>query len=147
MATPIGIDIEIEGGEELLASIKAMGIDVQKILREAALRGARVIVDAANERAPGPHNASEVKKDSAERVEVDIGPDEDHWYYRFFETGAGRHEITGDPLAWGEGAEDVVTGRVLHPGMAARPFLRPAVDENEGKTADAVGQVLRGAIE
>jgi hypothetical protein len=86
------IDMTIEGGEELLKEIKRLGIDVEAMLKAAVLRGAEVIADAANERAPGPHNGVEVDKESKGSVTVNIGPDEDHWYYRFFETGAGRHE-------------------------------------------------------
>ena len=116
-------------------------------LEAAALVGATLFEEAAQPLAPGPHIDKDVAERSKERVSVDVGPDDDHWYYRFFETGAGAHEITGSPLVF-EGREDlVVTGRVDHPGMAAQPFLRPAFDGEKDRATDAVGDELRKAVE
>ena len=94
--------------------------------------------------------AEEVKVSDA-AVEVGIGPDKDHWYYQFFETGAGRHPIGPESkkairFPGAEGQELVRFG-VTHPGMAARPFLRPALDGQKAEAVRALGQELRRRIE
>lgn len=139
--------VKIEGGEELLEKLRAMGIDVRKVLKEATLAGAEEIRRPANHDAPGPHIIAEVMASDKNSATVGIGPDEDHWYYQFFETGAQPHKITGAPLAF-EGEEGtIIIGRVSHPGMTASPFLRPAFDRHKGDAEQSVGDKLRGVIE
>jgi HK97 gp10 family phage protein len=138
------ISVTIEGGAELLAALRRAGADVDGELESAALIGAAVIEAAAERLAPGPYLEKEVSEREKGRVTVDIGPDEDHWHYRFFETGAAPHRITGNPwLAW----DDVVVRSVDHPGMAAQPFMRPAFDQKRGEAADAFGEALRKVLE
>lgn len=141
------IVVRIEGGEELLRKLKKLGVDVRGVLKAAALAGAEEIRVPANRAAPGPHVVAEVTESRKEYATVGIGPDEEHWYYRFMETGATAHEITGAPLAFEIGGDLVVTGRVGHPGMAARPFLRPAFDRHKGAAEKGVGEKLKKVIE
>lgn len=144
---PRNIVVRIEGGEELLRKLQQMGVDVKGALEAAALEGAEEIRRPANQDAPGPHIVAEVVEADKKGCMVDIGPDKDRWYYRFIELGAQAHEITGAPLAF-EGKEGtVITGRVGHPGMAARPFLRPAFDRHKDDAEKAVGERLRKVIE
>jgi HK97 gp10 family phage protein len=141
------VKVTIEGGEELLRKLQKMGVDVREALREAALEGAEAIRGPANQSAPGPHIIAEVVGSDQKGVTVAIGPDEEHWYYRFFESGAQAHEITGTPLVFQGEEGTVVTGRVGHPGMAARPFLRPAFDRHKDDAEAGVGEKLRKIIE
>lgn len=137
----------VGGGERLLKRMEEMGVEVDNALEAAALLGAGVIEQAAEPMAPGPYVEKDVTEKSKERVAVDIGPDGEHWYYRFFETGAGRHRITGEPLVFEGRSGTVVTVEVDHPGMEARPFLRPAFDGEQGRAVDAVGDRLKKAVE
>lgn len=138
-----GVTVVVEGGEELLRALRRAGVNVDSALEAAAMLGAAVMEDAMVPLAPGPGIATEVTEKGPGYVAVDVGPDEDHWYYRFFETGTGPHAITGSPwLAW----DDVVTRRVSHPGMAARPFMRPAFDGSSGAAAETVGEELRRVL-
>ena len=137
------ISVKVDGGEGLIRKLEAMGKNVSDELEPAALAGAGVIQIAANMRAPGPHVEMDVAERGDRRVSVDIGPDEAHWYYRFFETGAGPHEITGSPLVFPGREGTVVTGRVMHPGMAASPFLRPAMDEQKDNAVETYGKQIR----
>ena len=62
----------------------------------------------------------------------------------------GRHPIGPESgkaikFAGAEGQEMVRFG-VTHPGMAARPFLRPALDGQKGRAVEAVGGELRRRI-
>lgn len=141
------VSVTVEGGEGLLRKLRQIGADVESELEAAALVGAAVIQNAANPLAPGPHVETEVAEKSPERVVVEIGPDEAHWYYRFFETGAGPHGITGEPLVFEGRTGTVVVPGVSHPGMAARPFLRPAFDGSSDRAADKVGEALKRVVE
>lgn len=143
------ITVRIEGGEELRRKLRELGEAMAgTALRKAGEAGAKVLQSAANSRAPGPHVETEVVETGADSVTVAIGPDKDHFYYQFFETGAAAHDIKGRPLLVFEGREGTVfTPGVKHPGMGARPFLRPAIDEQGDAAAKAAGDVLRAEIE
>lgn len=142
------VDVHVEGGEALMAAIVELGLSVRRELRQAGRAGAEVIRQAAEANAPGPHIEIDVVSATGEQVVIDIGPDADHWHYRFAETGAAPHEIRGNPLLAFAGQNGlVVTRRVSHPGMAARPFLRPAHDGSRTAAADEFGAALRERIE
>lgn len=43
-------------------------------------------------------------------------------------------------------AGNLVGGKVMHPGAKAKPFLRPAVDENQSQIVKAVGERIKARI-
>ena len=140
------ITVSLEGGEDLLKAIRNADMSVRSVLRAATLAGGQVVASAAAGSAPGPEIIAEVLEASAAGVEVGIGPDKEHWFYQFLETGAAAHEITGTPLIF-EGREGMVkTAKVSHPGMAARPFLRPAHDSTQTEQSDTLGAKIREAL-
>jgi HK97 gp10 family phage protein len=146
---PDTIQVKLEGGEELLEALRAIDANIKGAVKAATLAAAQPILDMANGLAPGPHVIADVVSVTTAGAEVAIGPDAEHWYYRFHETGAASHEITakGSPLQF-EGRDGLVrTARVSHPGMAARPFLRPAQDSKKGEATDEMGARLRIEIE
>ena len=143
---PTGITVKVED-TELLRDLKKMGVDVNEVLEAALAAGAKIIEDEANRRAPGPHITTGDFKKRGMSAEISVGPDDDHWYYRFFETGATPHGISGNRLLrFLVGGDEVFARHVSHPGMAAKPFLRPAADENENQTRDAIGDKLKKAL-
>lgn len=137
------VTVRVEGSEELIKKLMAVGADVGKILEAAATAGAAVIANEANTLAPRPIIRSETVERSSARVTVDTGPPDEVWFWRFLETGAQPHKITGNPLVFEGRAGVVVTGAVDHPGMAARPFLRPAFDGQKDNARDEVGSVIK----
>lgn len=139
--------VRIEGGEVLLRRLHELGVNVQDVLEAATVAGAELVREAAEGRAPGPHVERETVRRSQERCEVDVGPDKEHWYYRFAETGARAHGISGDPLVFEGSSGLVVTRHVDHPGTPQRPFLRPAMDGNEGEVEKRMGDHFLGAVE
>ncbi len=144
------IRMTIKGDKELLKKIKALGSGVEQVLEPAALAGAEVIKDQANSLAPGPHIETEVTEKSRTKAKGEIGPDKDHWYYRFFETGTAPHEITpknAGGLQFMGAGELIVRMIVHHPGMAANPFLRPAMDEKKKPAVDATGAEFKREID
>lgn len=140
------------GEDDLRQALKELQDAAKKALQEAVKAGAQVVMDEANRNAPGPHVISKVSKRRNDYAEVEIGPDKDHWYYQFFETGATAHEIPKKKSAGllhftGSGGDDVFTGKANHPGMPAKPFLRPAIDEHGDEARERAGAVLREVIE
>lgn len=146
------VTVTVEGAEELRAAFARLERAVRgPALERAAMAGAEVIRDEARRRGPGPAIEVEVVKEADEAVLVGIGPDKDHWYYGFFETGVSRHKITphkGKALVFqGREGGEVVRVVVDHQGMPAQPFLRPAIDGRKDEAAAAAGEALRREIE
>lgn len=57
---------------------------------------------------------------------------------------AARGDVTGDTETQALRINgQFVTGAVLHPGIAARPFLRPALDRKQAEVIAAIGARLR----
>lgn len=143
-------ELKIEGDKELVAILQRLGKGLLESVEAATAKGAEVAVSAAKQRAPGPYIEAEVGKVERGKAEFTIGPDKAHWYYIFSETGATRHEIDGHvrkALRFDIGGEEVILKRVKHPGMAAEPFLRPALEENQERIKAAMGETFREVIE
>jgi HK97 gp10 family phage protein len=140
--------VELIGDKELMEKIHKMGDLVRQANSKAARAGAEPIKEQANANAPGPHIlALQSKINSTEdQAIVDIAPDKDHWYYQFLETGATAHEIKGNPLAFEGENGPVITKSVHHPGIAARPFLRPAMANNRDEVQKIAGEVFLAEI-
>lgn len=144
------LGVKIEGGEELFRKLEALGVNLREVLVKAVEAGGEVIGDDAETKSPGDGLTVEILSKKANSVEVGIGPDKEHWYYRFFELGAQPHEIsaeTAKALAFEGGGGMVFAGSVAHPGMPARPFLRPAITDKAEQASTAVGSVLEKSLE
>jgi len=136
-------EFKIEGDQELKAILAKIGKGLLESVEAATAKGAEVAVQAAKQRAPGPFIEAEVMKVEKGKAEIKIGPDKAHWYYIFTETGASRHEIDGHvrkALKFSYGGEEVILKSVRHPGMAASPFLRPALEENQERIKAVMGE-------
>jgi len=139
-----GFRAEIKGDKEFYKKLRAMASQMSTVLESAAEAGAEIVRDEANHLAPGPNIEIDLAKKTREFAEVEIGPDDDHWYYRFFETGAQPHEITpknkGGLTLPGRDGEMIVRVLAEHGGMGASPFLRPAFDEKKSQAEEATGK-------
>lgn len=147
MPRPMSVNVKIDDGA-IGRKLKAMGTAAERVLSAAVMAGAKVILGAANPLAPDPILLAEVTERSPRRAVAEVGPPDQKWYWMFYETGAVAHEITGHPLAFMIDDGDLITtGRVLHPGMAAQPFLRPAWDSQHQNAATRAGNEFKGVIE
>lgn len=160
----------------------------EEIVRDALKAGGEIILAAAKSKAPGPYvfldvlKASEMKqlvgKKLGRQVKQGslyavIGPDKDHWYYRFKEFGVqahgvGRRKMTR-PLQnalknrvhrarvrTAQGRKSIryrpallLQGEVFAKrvrGFHATPFLRPAFDENQGRAIAMMIKVINDGI-
>lgn len=137
------MQVKVTGDAELMRKLARLGVKASDVLEAATQAAAKVIETEANGMAPGPNIRQETTEKAKSRVVVAVGPIKEKWYYRFHETGTKPHTIKGRPyLAFG----GIVVGEVQHPGMAARPFLRPAIDAHGEEATEASGAVLRAAI-
>lgn len=170
--------VTVEGGDELTHKLRLAGDQVTDILPQAGQAGGDLIRDFALTGAPGPHVIAEAGRPwNAKQVTFLVGPDRDHWYYRFFEFGVQPFEIDMISKRSSRSAVDrkrsakigrEVTKRgrsiksdfravrfgldsifsVVRPGgFAAKPFLRKAVREHNYAIADRVGTVFKRVLD
>lgn len=136
--------------EELRRKLGKLAASVQReALGRALMAGGEVIEAAANAKAPGPNIHAEIDKELTPTLAaVSVGPDKRHWYYQFAETGAQPHEIGPKrrsqlkAIRFSGAQGDVFARVVSHPGAPARPFLRPAIVENEQRALEATYAAL-----
>jgi hypothetical protein len=145
------VTVKLEGAEELQAAIMQLDRAVRgSTIERAGLAGAEVIRDLARGKAPGPYVDLEVPRQSDVAIEYGIGPDAEHWYYGFLETGVKPHSFgpaSKKALAFAGSEGEQVVIRVDHPGFPADPFLRPAIDGGKEEATAEAGRVLKAAIE
>ena len=116
-------------GEELLrARIRMLQAKVKSALEEATTAGAEVVRDEARTLAPrrayetdaghlADNSLVQVVKSTPTTCKVRVGPGKAHFYGRFLETGTIK--------------------------MAARPFLRPALDSKVDEAIKTMAHVLK----
>ncbi len=132
-----GLSIKVEG----ITAIERKLLDLtanlgDQILEEAAMAAGAIIRDDAKLRAPRATGEGaksiivEVVEREPGRVVVGVGPDKEHFYMRFHETGVGPHLIK-------RGGKTI-----KHPGHGATPFLRPALDEKKDEAKAAAAAVI-----
>lgn len=119
--------IKIEGGKELAAKLKALETRLGgKILKSAVQDGADLIERSAREKVPirtGLLKRSidtEVEVASATRASINIGYDKLAWYGHMVEGGTLR--------------------------APAKPFLRPSLDENQGRVVALIMAKLKREV-
>ena len=137
------IRIEVRNLDEVKRILEQLGPRAKGALPAAVEEGAKVLAAKIAENAPGPHIAYEMNGSSAL-----VGPDKAHFYYAYFETGTRPHRVeprTAKALHWGGG--DAFSAGHTVGGIAAAPFMRPAVDEGADEVGAAVGRVLVEALE
>jgi len=125
-----GMTIELTGMDELIKNLEAVSKDISKDLARCVRKGGEIIRDAAkaNIRAQGLidtgalHDNMSINTTEKDRsqVEVTIGPGKKQFYGYFHEYGTSK--------------------------MKARPFLRPAYDENIEKVQDVIAEELKKTI-
>lgn len=111
---------KLEGMQELLKKLETLGNEAEQVKQEALVAGAKVVQQAASQKAPrdtGKLAENIVISDIKEDGTVDIGPDRDRFYGLFLEFGTSK--------------------------MSARPFLQPAFEENKEQVQQKMADVIR----
>ena len=141
------IRYDLEGADELIEYFKLLGIEVNNHLAGVVLAGGEYLKDEIAILAPGDGIAVQLIEDKPGIAVVAIGPDQEHWYYRLFETGAASHEIKPDQkkaLQLADYSFKMIV--VNHPGVPATPFMRPATDSKKNKVFEVIADYLRKLI-
>lgn len=141
----MNVRVEIENLEELKRALANVENGMKNVLAKAVLAGAEFVEMEANADGPGPFNAKELTVNRKTRAEAAVGPDKDHWYYKFQETGVQAHtvrpsqaealQIDGDYFAMARPG-----------GFSARPFLRPIIDTRSDDIQDEMADVFREVL-
>ena len=145
--------VKFEGGEELLKQMQALKVNVRKSMTGATRAGMKVVQVDAEQRAKslstrgGKATRLVMSSQKPLHATADVGPSRRKWVLLFFEQGVTRHEIVGNPLVFEGERCLVVLGSVDHPGMAATPWLRPALEAKSDEAIRVFGEKLRAAIE
>ena len=137
------IQVKLVNEAEVMRDLAAAGLSVEVVMRAAIAAAAEVVQQAAIPLAPGPGiGVNQTADDTAF-----VGPVKEKWYYRFQETGTVRHFVKfRDKKALWMGAGRPFAYATVG-GVAAQPFMRPAVDENHGPIGNAAGEHWQRALE
>jgi HK97 gp10 family phage protein len=146
------VEMKTEGIPELVGQFKGIINSVVGAVVEAALSGGQVIADRANQNL----NRGEVvqtKINSGQTTKtqaaVDIGLIKEKWFYRWFELGASRHEITPldvEAIKFALGSDEFFSMGHVSGGQPANPFIRPAIDESRQEVLKKMAEVYNRAI-
>lgn len=145
----------LKGHKEIAKKLRKLsGKAGKSVARKSISAGARVIRDEAKRNVPvktGNLKKSIKVKTRAFRnrmgfhayVFVDTGRKArfDGWYAHFIEFGTQPHEINPKTKK-GLKIGGQVVNTVQHPGSAAHPFMRPALDTKTDKAIEVVGENL-----
>ena len=127
----------------------------RKYLTKAAKAGAQVQLDMMRDLCPVATGnlrdsliMSVARESNADEVVVRTGPDKKMGYIaHFIEFGTGAHEIRADAKSMLASEFDVFGKTVSHPGIKARPFMRPALTNTAGAAKAIAAGVLADLIE
>jgi hypothetical protein len=171
----IQVSTTLKGGAELLRKFKGLGLDATKVAERATAEAMEVARAKIEADAPGPGIVMEpLPAKQAGTAMVQVGPDKDHWYYQFFETGVSAFEInmvrrrtkrtatekksgkamrgrkinteSSGVLAFEIGTRTVFARRVQRGPMAAQPFMRRNFLGSENQMKDRFGYVISKAV-
>lgn len=141
-------EIQIHGMEALNKAFKKLPDRIAGNVLAAGVRaGAQVIRKAAIENLGGAKKDIVISKSRSPKgtAKYKVGPSKDKWYLKFKEFGTKPHTINSKGIMT-DGM--TVFGRTInHPGQAAKPFLRPAIDEKSHAALQAMGKQMGKRIE
>jgi HK97 gp10 family phage protein len=141
--------IKIEGVENVVAELKKRGMNVSRGLEAICTAGALVIESEAKGNVGGTIGEEMMHETTARtktKVEVAVGPSKKAWFGKFVEFGTASHRVLpveSKALKF----QGRYAARVAHPGGAARPFLRPALDTKKPQAEAAMGRKAESIIE
>lgn len=151
------IELQVDGLKELQAALNTLADEVQaKIVRGALGAAGRVYRDAARQRLGSSakkrtgHLLASIRVGSTMRGGVPVATvkagSREAWYAHLIEYGAAAHEIkpkTRKSLV----LAGLMRETVHHPGISARPFMRPAFDASSAAAVDAYAAYIRRRLE
>lgn len=146
MANP---NFTIEGANEIARELHRRRMNVETGLEEILHAAAGVIQEAAaaNVRATAQGVADEMARETMEKrpdsVVVGVGPTKAHWYSHIIEFGAKGHLVTTRTQKALQFINGAFRRGAQHPGLPAKPFLRPALDTRKGEAQAVAGREFK----
>ena len=146
----------VTGGADIVRKLKELGVNMERAQEIVLRAGAEVVRQAAadNVRSVSSSVASDITiqrvGDEGGAVVIGIAPTRKTWYAVFLERGTRPHTVkarSGKALRFIGPSGDVYRRSIQHPGTKARPFMRPAADENHERIVNAVGDKARTILE
>jgi HK97 gp10 family phage protein len=147
-------DFKITGGKELAQALEQLPTKIQRnIMRSALAAGAKVIMREAKQNTPvmfgdlkDSLRVSTRLRGMKATADVKAG-NTDAWYGHFIEFGTAAHTIKpknrGNLKFRGANGQAVYSNGVNHPGIKAKPFMRPALDSKAKEAIIATGNKIR----
>lgn len=135
------IQIKVKNLDEVVAKLKEQPEIARAVHDKAVEAAADVILEIAKSKAPGPG----LDKSRVGMAKYNVGPTKDKWYYRFFESGTAAHLVRPKKMKALKFGEQYAM-RAKPGAMAAKPFLRPAIDEGKDRASAAAGEVFEDAF-
>lgn len=145
--------VEIIGGAETTAALRAISADVGADLEAIALAAAEVVRQGAANRAPrrsgdlAANMTQEILEKSEMNVVVAVGPDEKQFYGLYLELGTGPADISPDVRQALKLEDGSLVAHARTRGLPPQPFLRPALEEKQDAAVGAaiakLNQVLK----
>lgn len=143
------IELRLKGGKELHDLMQQLPVEVEtKILRAALGRGAKILRDEARSLAPVESGAMKkaikssrnTKKGQVIAKAKMLGK---HSFLGLFaEYGVAPHVITARPGSVLRIGRNTVGTSVQHPGHAARPFMRPALENKAKEVVEVITEYM-----
>jgi len=141
--------IKVEGTEEIIAALKRLGAEATDIATDATMAGAEIArAEAANKAAQTSQRLAdgmlkELDTTKSDEVVVKVGPNKDLFWSRVVEFGAEPHHATPDQAKALQTDLDQFAANANHPGVEARPFLRPAADATASAVQAEIARQLK----
>lgn len=148
------------GFKELNRELKKLdGKEARKKIRKSLKKGARVFIEKARSNLPSQY--STLKKSIVSKFRRPRTSDYqtikiafttgnsaryDGWYAHIVERGAAKHEIKPLNKKAMNAGDDNIVKSVMHSGVRARPFFRPAFDSRNKSAVSIFGKKLFSEI-
>lgn len=143
------VKLQVEGIDEVSKALDGQRDKLRAALETIVLAGAEVIRSAAASNARGKL-AGDMLKELAEKagtkVLANIGPHKRRWYAQIVEKGAKPHAVAPRKRKALKLGDNAFRRRAAHPGMRAKPFLRPAFDESQDGAQAAMGDQVKETL-
>ncbi len=142
------MSIRVVGDLQLVADLQRLVRDITDDLETIVLEAVQPVVEEARSRSPRQSGdmadsieavTLEAKNNS---VEIGVGPDDKYFYSIYAEMGTRSHPVRPSSRKAIEVAPGTARAGAEHPGTGGRPFLRPALDENEDVVVSGIADGL-----
>ena len=139
-------DFILEGQADLERKLKEIGAEVEKVLGAAVAAGATLSTQLVSAGFNSDGIAWDMIEAKKERATAHVGPDKDHWYLKFLETGVQPHLVRAVGAKALKLADGTYRASAVPGGFPARPVLRTLYETNQAKVQNAVGSKFKQAV-